>query len=737
MIRFKDKVQHTSGLSGLIDSRDMTPKVQHRPFLSILTGVILIALIGVGTFSAYRYIQTNQASIEVSRLFMRLERTIGYNGFIHNFKNYVLRPDEVRYYEQAKNDLSNARETIVLLTKLSDDLGIANRLDDLTLTIETYGDKLEELARLGSQDMSSRIRDAQVRVSDAEAGAAIQDFEKRVQEILSARQSEYSFFFLLICSAWVALFCGIFAVLFQSNRREKAHATEVDHKNQMLMEAEDLARLGRWHSDLHGSLGVSVSARNILGIETVQPTECPDFALELVHPEDRDKLRLAIQRAADGVGHFSCLHRMIRPDGKTIMVNNIGEAVRAPNGEIKGFNGTIQDMTEFVELESRLRQAEKMEAIGHLAGGIAHDFNNLLAVILGNLELIKETEDRAEIERFRSAAHHATTRGAKLTRDILGFARKSTLQPKNTNLNDLLRESSALWKRTLPANISLETSFVAGPWLVEVDRDLVLNAILNLAVNARDAMPNGGKLTFETANIRTDDQYIDERGEEIEPGRYAMIAVTDTGSGIPTENLKRIFEPFFTTKPVGEGSGVGLAMVIGFMRQSQGTILVYSEVGVGTTFKLYFKASNSQLPEQSLHVESPAGDERGDGACVLVVEDEAAVLTTIEQALTKVGFDVLTARSGDEAKSKWPNAEGFDVLLTDIVMPGRLQGTHLAREMRKVRPELPVVFMSGYPTEAAVHGNGVQPEDGRLMKPVGKSELVAAINKAMRDAAGD
>lgn len=705
---------------------------QPRPLIALLAGILLLILVGVSTTMAYRYIQTSQALIEVSRLFLKLERTIGYDGFIHNFKNFVLRPDENRYYDQARDDLVEARETLGSLFRLTTDLELPNTLENLSQTIETYGEKLEELAEMDAQGMSSRVMDAEVRISDDDAAEAIRNFEQRVEGILRERQSEYLFLFLLTLGSVTCLLSGIFVFLYLSRRTSLAHAAEMDRQAQMLRRAEDMAKLGRWESDLQDSVSWSASTMRILGVGNGEFRGSRDHAWDLVHPQDRGKLRLAMRKAVEGDGHLSCLHRMVKPDGQTIIVNDIGEAIKAPNGEILGFSGTIQDVTDIVELEDRLRHAEKLEAIGNLAGGIAHDFNNLLAVILGNLELIEETKDRAEIAEYVGAALEATMKGAKLTRDILGFARKSTLQAKETQLNDLLRESSSLWQRVLPANILIETSFAAGLWLVEVDRDLVINAVLNLAANARDAMPDGGRITVETANVRIDDEYIDSRGEEIEPGRYVMLAVSDTGTGISKDDLKKIFEPFFTTKPVGKGSGVGLSMVMGFMRQSGGTILVYSEVGVGTTFKMYFRASNAPPPQQALQAVAAVASERGDGARVLVVEDEAAVLDIIEKALTKAGFEVLVARSGDEAIALWPNAEGFDVLLTDIVMPGKLQGTHLAKKLREARPDLPVVFMSGYATEATVHGNGLRPEDGRLMKPVGRADLIATINKAVR-----
>lgn len=379
--------------------------------------------------------------------------------------------------------------------------------------------------------------------------------------------------------------------------------------------------------------------------------------------------------------------------------------------------------------ENALSKAQRMEAIGNLTGGVAHDFNNLLAIILGNLELLKEEEDEAEREKMFDAAVDATLRGADLTKNMLAFARRARLEPTVLKLNDIVRRTKNWAGRTLPATIVVETSLLAGLWQVEADESSTESALLNLILNARDAMPDGGQLTIETANIRIDDEYIEERAEEIEPGRYVMLAVSDTGTGIPPEELKQIFDPFFTTKPPGSGSGLGLSMIEGFTRQSGGAVRVYSEPGVGTTFKLYFRALTS-VSENVAHPETQASRSVEGNTSVFVVEDEPGVLEVLVATLGKAGYSVRSATSGDEALEKFKADPEVDVLITDIVMPGKLQGTTLAKELRILRPELRVVFMSGYASEATVHGNGLRPEDIRLMKPVRSNDLLKALQKA-------
>jgi CheY-like chemotaxis protein len=249
-------------------------------------------------------------------------------------------------------------------------------------------------------------------------------------------------------------------------------------------------------------------------------------------------------------------------------------------------------------------------------------------------------------------------------------------------------------------------------------------------LNARDAMPQGGKLTVETANVRIDEEYVDTRYEDIDPGRYVMLAVSDTGHGIGKADLEKIFDPFFTTKGPGHGSGLGLSMIQGFMKQSGGTVRVYSEPGVGTTFKLYFRALTVDQDTIQSEKNKPV-QPVSSGARLLLVEDEPGVLDVLTTVLTKAGYEIETATTGDDAYIKFAADPTFDLLLTDIVMPGSRKGTDLAKDLRKAWPHLPVIFMSGYASEATVHGNGLRPEDIRLMKPVRRSELIDAVETAL------
>ena len=459
-------------------------------------------------------------------------------------------------------------------------------------------------------------------------------------------------------------------------------------------------------------------------------------------PEDLQATQDTVMASAETLGPWHHRWRIRTHTGKLKYLEGRGRPERLGEGAIR-WNSLILDVTEEEMISRELKrqgelllQAQKMETIGNLTGGVAHDFNNLLAVILGNLELIIETHDPAEIKKFAHSALTAGKQGAELTQKMLSFARQAPLDPDVIQLNAVVRDMGTWLARVIPESVEVEVSLLAGLWKVWADPSMVQNAILNLILNACDSMSGDGKLTVETGNLRIDEEYIDQRNEDVDPGRYVMLAISDTGEGIPPENLARIFDPFFTTKPAGSGSGLGLSMVQGFMKQSGGTIRVYSEPGVGTTFKLYFPARSGD-DATAAHTVDREGQFTSTEARILLVEDEPAVLDMLTTTLHRASYNVTTARSGDDALRIWKEAGGFDLLVTDIVMPGKLQGTHLAKALRGLQHSLPVVFMSGYAKEATVHGNGLRPEDIRLMKPFGRHELVAAVEKALEPVSQD
>ncbi|WP_209424377.1 PAS domain-containing protein [Pararhodobacter sp. SW119] len=450
---------------------------------------------------------------------------------------------------------------------------------------------------------------------------------------------------------------------------------------------------------------------------------------EAVHPED-------LQRTVQGFEEFlrgravrwRDSHRLKRGDGTWAHVEERVVALRDENGRALRVIGSFDDVTERRRLEDQLRSAQKMESIGRIAGGIAHDFNNLLAVIMGNAELAMEDPDTARTEEFGTEIVQACQRGAELTRRLLSFARRSHLAPKVVNLNEVVTGMSRLISRAIPESIEMRTALTAGLWNTRADPTFVESSLLNLVVNARDAMPQGGRLTVETGNMRVSDSYVTERAEELAPGRYVMLAVSDTGTGIAREIIEKVIEPFFTTKGPHLGTGLGLAMVHGFARQSGGALRIYSEPGVGTTVKILLPAEDDAAGHAAASQWHEKDSFTGNGARILLVEDEDAVRRTVARILTERGHSVTEAATGDAALLTFERSmSAFDILLTDVVMPGKLQGPALARELKQRAPGLGVVFMSGYANEAAVHGNGLRIDDLYLMKPIQRRELLKVI----------
>ena len=448
-----------------------------------------------------------------------------------------------------------------------------------------------------------------------------------------------------------------------------------------------------------------------------------------VHPDDLPPVMQGFADFLHGPGvRWRTAYRMKRGDGSWAHVEERVVALRDENGRALRIIGSFDDVTERTRLHEQLQTAQKMESIGRIAGGIAHDFNNLLAVIMGNAELALETSNAAEVEEFGHEIIQACQRGAELTRRLLSFARRSHLAPKVINLNETVTGMSRLISRAIPESIDMQTALAAELWNTRADPAFVESSLLNLVVNARDAMPEGGRLTIETGNMRVSDSYVTERGEEVAPGRYVMLAVSDTGSGIARDILDKVIEPFFTTKGPHLGTGLGLAMVHGFVRQSGGALRIYSEPGVGTTVKILLPAEEDSADRAAW----PAADDMAQsaigGARILLVEDEDAVRRTVARILTERGHAVVEAVSGDAALAAFERATApFDLLLTDVVMPGTLQGPMLAKELTRRAPGLGIVFMSGYANEAAVHGNGLRPDDHYLMKPIQRRELLSVI----------
>ena len=390
----------------------------------------------------------------------------------------------------------------------------------------------------------------------------------------------------------------------------------------------------------------------------------------------------------------------------------------------------LKEMAEREIAEAALRQSQKMEAVGRLTGGIAHDFNNMLAVVLGNLDLLlrRYPDADAKLLRFVSSSQEAAKRAAGLTHRLLAFSRRQPLDPKPTDVAKVVQEMSELIGRTLGETISIETVRGAGLWRAHVDAGQLETALVNLAVNARDAMPGGGKLTLETANANLDRGYATGQ-DEVTPGQYILVAVTDTGSGMAPDVLDKVFEPFFTTKPVGLGTGLGLSQVHGFVKQSGGHVAIYSEIGHGTTIKLYLPRAMNDGEAAPAEPARRASTGRRD-LSVLVVDDETGVRDFAADALVELGYDVVSASDATEALRLVSGGTRLDILLTDVVMPGR-SGRQLADDVAKVKPEVRVLYMTGYTQNAIVHNGVLDTGTHLISKPFTVHQLELELEALM------
>ncbi len=455
------------------------------------------------------------------------------------------------------------------------------------------------------------------------------------------------------------------------------------------------------------------------------------FWVDGIHDDDREHILDLVRTTLAGRGtNWDAEYRFRHADGRLLTVVDRGFVIRDGAGKAVRMLGTMTDVTERRALDERLRQSQKLEAVGQLTGGVAHDFNNLLTVIVGNAELLMEgLHDRPSLHPLAAMTMTAAERAAELTSRLLAFGRRQPLDPKRVDLDALLAGMEALLRRTLTEAIDLRIVRHVGLWEAEVDPGQLEVALLNLVINARDAMPGGGCLSIETANAHVDGQSIP--GEtDTAAGDYVLVAVSDTGSGMSREVRDRAFEPFFTTKEVGKGSGLGLSMVYGFVRQSGGHVRIYSEVNEGTVVRLFFPRSAGGLAAASDRTQAEP-DLVGGSEHVLVVEDEDLLRSHVVAELTRLGYRVSQASAAAEALATLRDHDDVDLLLTDVVMPGGMNGRELADEALALRPGLRVIFTSGY-TQDAINDNGRLAADvDFLPKPFRRQDLARKVREVL------
>jgi signal transduction histidine kinase/CheY-like chemotaxis protein len=476
--------------------------------------------------------------------------------------------------------------------------------------------------------------------------------------------------------------------------------------------------------------------------------ELLDRVFETGEPFIGRDLRASVQRRPDGPLEQVIMDLVYQPivgpggdiSGIFVQGNDVSER-KAAQDQLERYRNRLEDLVrertsalEKSEAERRhaeavLRQAQKMESIGQLTGGVAHDFNNLLQVIGGNLQLLQRTVVAEEESRRLRIALSAVERGAKLASQLLAFARRQPLEPRSVNLGRLVRGMDDLLRRALGEEIEVETVIAGGLWNTLADTDQIENAIINLAVNARDAMDGHGKLTIEAGNAMLDDLYVAAH-PDVTPGQYVILAVSDTGSGMTPEVVERAFDPFFTTKPEGRGTGLGLSMVYGFVKQSGGHLKIYSEVGHGTTVKIYLPRTHQPEEIVSDGRDAPI---TGGTETILVVEDDPDVRATVADMLRDLGYRVLKASDGQSALAVIESGVAIDILFTDVIMPGPVRSPDLARRAREILPDLTVLFTSGYTENAIVHGGRLDPGVHLLSKPYRREDLARKIGHLLQN----
>jgi len=473
---------------------------------------------------------------------------------------------------------------------------------------------------------------------------------------------------------------------------------------------------------------VSPEAEAILGHPVARWSE-PGFWEAHLHPDDREEAVASWRRAVQREDGEHAEYRMLRADGAAVWLRDVVSVV-PDRGAPRELIGVMVDVSERRELEAQLLQSQKMEAIGQLAGGVAHDFNNLLGVIIGygNLALAEPALDartRGRLEQIRAAADRA----AGLTRQLLTFSRKQLLQPRVLDLNTVAAGLDEMLRRLIGEHIHLVTLHGRDLWRAKADPGQIEQVIINLAVNARDAMPSGGTLIVETANVDLDESYA-RAHVGARPGPHVMLAVTDSGTGMDEETRRHLFEPFFTTKKTGEGTGLGLATVYGIVKQSGGHIGVYSEREKGTSFKVYLPrvapADHERTPP-----ESPEGAPRPGSETVLVVEDEPALRHLVREVLEGAGYHVIEAKSPAEALAASASYRGsIDILVTDLVLP-QMGGDALASRLKAERQVTAVLYMSGYPDQALGHHGVIEPGTPFLQKPFTPDALLRKVREVL------
>ncbi|MFW2830167.1 PAS domain-containing protein [Sphingomonas sp. ID0503] len=521
---------------------------------------------------------------------------------------------------------------------------------------------------------------------------------------------------------------GVLCIVSETTKRVVAQQTALADRDRLWTLARDpfliADKAGVW-------LAASPAWTDILGWSETELIGRTSEWME--HPDDRGETRQEVRELADGKETLRFENRFRGKDGQYRSFSwtavSEGDLLYCVARDVTQRRAAAEALRQ---AEEDLRHAQKMETLGQLTGGVAHDFNNLLQVVTGNLEIVGRTlpPDLARARRAAESAMSGAQRAATLTQRLLAFARRQPLAPKRVDPNRLIASMSDLLHRTLGEVVEVEIVQAARVWPVEVDENQLENAILNLAINARDAMPDGGRLTIEVGNTFLDSDYAASE-TDVAPGQYVVLSVSDTGSGMDAETVKKAFDPFFTTKEVGRGTGLGLSMVYGFLKQSGGHVRIYSELGEGTTIKLYLPRYLGRDGEERVRIDETAPGAAMAGEVILVCEDDADVRTFSVEALGELGYEVLAAGDGPSALRVLESDPRVTMLFTDVVLPGGMTGAVLAGHATTLRPGLKVLFTTGYARNAIVHHGRLDAGVELITKPFTFAALARRVREVL------
>ncbi|TXL68776.1 PAS domain-containing hybrid sensor histidine kinase/response regulator [Zeimonas arvi] len=662
-----------------------------------------------------------------------------------DFAHRLVRPDGTIAHVRGAAELEGGQEHRRLIgvvqditRELASESQLASTLEQISDAFYTLDEcwrfsflngQAEKLLRRARTGLLGRV------VWDEFPGAVGTTFQQQYERAVQARETVRFTEYFAPLDSWFEVVAyptaGGLAVYFRDvterRRAEEALRASEERFRLIARATNDVI----WDWDLRaGTVWWNEAMHLVFGFRRESLEPGPESWLGRIHPDDRPRVSAGIHAAMDGVATtWADEYRFVRADGRYATVADRGFVIRDGAGKAVRMLGSMTDITERRELDERLRQSQRLEAIGQLTGGIAHDFNNLLTVIIGNSEMLcEELADQPSRKQLADMTAAAAERGAELTNRLLAFARRQPLEPRPIDVNRLVAGMDGLLRRTLSEDIEIEFVRAAGLWIAEVDGAQLESALLNLVINARDAMPDGGRLTIETGNASLDEEYAAMHGELV-PGQYVMVSVSDTGTGMPPDVVARAFDPFFTTKEAGKGSGLGLSMVYGFVKQSGGHVRIYSEQGEGTTARLYLP----RVKAGSIDQPAPARGAGviGGGEHILVVEDDDLVREHLIAQLRGLGYRVTGASAGRAALAELERNADIDLLFTDVVMPGGMNGRQLADTARARWPALKVLFTSGYTENAIVHHGRLDRGVHLLSKPYRRGELAAKLRRVL------